>query len=79
MNVKSEELATALLSNTLNPKHLERPKQAARHFKIGVSTYWYWVATRPGFPKPIKAGRGVTLVDINATEAYIFAQSGAVK
>jgi len=52
-----------------------RPKPAAQHFGIGVSTYWHWVKNRPGFPQPIKAGPAVTLVDIGATEAYLRAQS----
>lgn len=54
-----------------------RPKPAAKHFGIGVSTYWLWVKSRPGFPKPVKAGPGVTLVDVPATEAYLRAQSEA--
>jgi predicted DNA-binding transcriptional regulator AlpA len=53
----------------------KRPKQAARHFGIGPSTYWHWVKTRPGFPQPVKAGPAVTLVDIPATEAYLRAHS----
>lgn len=56
---------------------LMRPKQAAQHFCIGVSTYWLWLKTRPGFPQPIKAGPGVTLVDIDAVEQYLRAQSEA--
>jgi predicted DNA-binding transcriptional regulator AlpA len=52
-----------------------RPKKAAAHFEIGLSTFWLWVKTRPGFPQPIKAGPAVTLVDIPATEAFLRAQS----
>ena len=58
-------------------KSWKRPKQAAAHFGIGVSTYWLWVKTRKGFPHPIKAGPGVTLVDVAAIEAYLIAQAAA--
>lgn len=61
------------------PYHLMRPKQAAKHFCIGVSTYWLWVKSRPNFPQPIKAGPGVTLVDVLATENYLRAQSEAAE
>jgi predicted DNA-binding transcriptional regulator AlpA len=54
---------------------LRRPKKAAVELDIGVSTLWHWIKTRPGFPAPIKAGPGVTLIDMAATENYLRAQS----
>ena len=48
-----------------------RAKGASSHFQIAHSTLWLWVKTRPGFPKPIKAGQKVTLFDLNAIEAYL--------
>jgi predicted DNA-binding transcriptional regulator AlpA len=59
------------------PYQLMRPKQAAKHFCIGVSTYLLWVKSRPNFPQPIKAGPGVTLVDVTAIEQYLRSQSAA--
>lgn len=58
------------------PYHWMRPKKAAAHFGIGVSTYWLWVKTRPGFPKPLKVGARTTIVDIAATTAYLQSASG---
>lgn len=55
----------------------ERAKGAAQHFKIGSSTLWLWVKTRPGFPQPIKAGPGVTLFDIRAIEVFLRAGGNA--
>ena len=59
------------------PYYLLRPKQAAAHFGIGRSTLWSWLKTRQGMPTAIKAGPGVTLIDIPATEAFLRAESAA--
>lgn len=53
-----------------------RPKAACKRYNIGLTTYYRWVKTRPGFPKPIKAGDGVTLVDLEATDAYFHSLGG---
>ena len=58
---------------------LARPKEAAQYFGIGVSTLWLWLKTRKGIPPAIKAGLGVTLIDIPATEAFLRAESAAIK
>jgi len=34
-----------------------------------------WAKTRPGFPKPLKAGQKVTLFDIHAIEEYLKADA----
>ena len=78
--VRTEQLQRALgaapqrLALPENPK-FARPKQAAKHFGISLSTYWGWVKNRRGFPQPIKAGPAVTLVDMPAMEAYLRAAS----
>ena len=59
------------LRQELQRRQLARAKRAAQHFDIGVSTLWLWAKTRPGFPPPIKAGKGVTLFDIAAIENYL--------
>ncbi len=51
-----------------------RPKQAAAHFQISRSTLWAWIK-REGFPAPIRAGKKVTLLDLNAMEVYFKAHS----
>lgn len=48
-----------------------RAKGASNHFQIARSTLWLWVKTRPGFPKPLKAGEKVTLFDLNAIEEFL--------
>lgn len=64
-------------SNTFtlaSPKYA-RAKTASRHFEIARSTLWLWAKTRPGFPQPLKAGKKVTLFDLNAIESYLKSQS----
>jgi predicted DNA-binding transcriptional regulator AlpA len=58
------------MDNQVTPVFM-RPKPAAKHFGIGISTLWRWVNTRPGFPAPIKAGKAVTLIDVAATEKFL--------
>lgn len=48
-----------------------RPKEVCQHLKIGRSTLWYWIKTQKEFPRPIKAGQRVTLLDINAINAWL--------
>lgn len=43
-----------------------RPAEAAAFLRIGVSTFWLWVRTRPDFPPVFKVGQGVSLVDADA-------------
>jgi predicted DNA-binding transcriptional regulator AlpA len=54
-----------------------RPKAVSAHFKVARSTLWLWAKTRKdeGFPQPLKAGRKVTLFDINAIDAFLKAQA----
>jgi predicted DNA-binding transcriptional regulator AlpA len=65
------------LREETSARKFERAKGAAQHFKIGSSTLWLWVKSRPGFPQPIKAGPGVTLFDIPAIEAFLREGGGA--
>ncbi len=57
-----------------------RASDTAKHLCIGKSTLWQWCGSgpgsRPGFPKPIKAGPKVSLFDLTAIEAYLKAQAG---
>lgn len=53
------------------PPNYVRAKQAAAHLKINPSTLWDWAKKRPDFPKPVKAGPGVTLFDLNAIDAWL--------
>ena len=47
-----------------------RPKKVAEHFDISEGTFWNWTK-RPGFPRTIKAGPRVTLIDIRAVERFL--------
>ena len=47
-----------------------RPKRVAEHFDISEGTFWNWTK-RPGFPRTIKAGPRVTLIDIRAVERFL--------
>lgn len=59
-----------------NPEQrFARAKGACQHFQIARSTLWLWVKTRPGFPKPLKAGEKVTLFDIPAIEEFLRTQA----
>lgn len=48
-----------------------RAKAASAHFNIAPSTLWHWAKTRRGFPQPLKAGRRVTLFDVQAIERFL--------
>ena len=48
-----------------------RPKEVCQHLKIGRSTLWHWIKTQKGFPRPVKAGQRVTLLDINAINEWL--------
>jgi len=67
--VQSSEL------HALPVQRFARAKGACRHFQIARSTLWLWVKTRPGFPKPLKAGQKVTLFDLLAIEEYLRAEA----
>jgi predicted DNA-binding transcriptional regulator AlpA len=61
-------------TNSVQPRttaNYARAKQAAEHFKIARSTLWLWAKEIPEFPQPIKAGRRVTLFDLDAIDAFI--------
>lgn len=64
-----------------SPQHPEqrfaRAKGVCQHFQIARSTLWLWVKTRPGFPKPLKAGEKVTLFDLRAIEDFLRDQAEA--
>ena len=57
------------------PPRFARAKAVCSHFQIARSTLWLWAKTRPGFPKPLKAGEKVTLFDIHAIEDYLKAEA----
>jgi predicted DNA-binding transcriptional regulator AlpA len=57
------------------PPRFARAKAVCCHFQIARSTLWLWAKTRPGFPKPLKAGEKVTLFDIHAIEDYLKAEA----
>jgi len=57
------------------PPRFARAKAVCLHFQIARSTLWMWAKTRPGFPKPLKAGQKVTLFDIHAIEEYLKADA----
>lgn len=48
-----------------------RAKEAAAYFRISVSTLWQWSKERHDFPSPIRAGKKVTLWDVDAIEGFI--------
>ena len=52
-----------------------RASGVCMHFKIAKSTLWLWLKTRPGFPKPIRAGARVTLFDLKEIEKFLRAQN----
>ncbi len=52
-----------------------RPAGLCAHLKIAKSTLYLWLATREGFPKPIRAGARVTLFDVQQVEQFIRAQA----
>lgn len=52
-----------------------RDTEASQYFRIGRSTLWLWVRTKPGFPQPLKLGERVTLFDLNEIENFLRSQS----
>jgi predicted DNA-binding transcriptional regulator AlpA len=63
------------VQGTAQKPQYARAKTTCAHFGISRSTLWLWCKTRPGFPNPLKAGRRVTLFDINAIDAFIKADA----
>lgn len=55
-----------------------RPKQAAGHLKIGVSTLWKWRKENPNFPQPIKLSPRVTVFRIADLDAFVASQQTEV-
>lgn len=49
----------------------ERAPEASKYFRIGRSTLWLWVKSRPGFPKPYKIGERVTVFDLDEIENFL--------
>ena len=58
-------------STSAVPRNYARASGTCEHFKIARSTLWQWVKSRPGFPKPLKAGQRVTLFDLDAIDAFL--------
>jgi len=56
-----------------------RPKEAAKHLGIGLSTLWMWAKNNPDFPKPINLSPRVTVFRIADLDAHVFKQQGGVK
>jgi predicted DNA-binding transcriptional regulator AlpA len=56
-----------------------RIKDTCKRYGISPATYWRWVKTLPGFPKPIAAGPRVRLADWNAIDAYMAERGGAAR
>lgn len=54
-----------------------RIKDTCKHYGISNATYWRWVKSLPGFPKPIPAGPRVRLADWNAIDEYLAKQGAA--
>lgn len=52
-----------------------RPKHAAKHLDIGLSTLWKWAKDNPDFPEYIKLGPRVTVFRKEDLDA--FAQAAA--
>lgn len=52
----------------------ERAAEASKYFRIGRSTLWLWVKTRPGFPKPYRIGDRVTVFDLDEIESFLRSQ-----
>lgn len=61
----------AAVQGTEQQPHYKRPKQAAQHLQIAVSTLWAWAKTRGEAFRPIKAGPRVTLFDMEKIEAFL--------
>jgi len=49
----------------------KRPAEIAEMFSIGKSTLYYWLKNDNRFPKPIKAGKRVTLFNVWEVEEYL--------
>jgi prophage regulatory protein len=52
-----------------------RAKHAAEYLAIAPSTFWRWVATKEGFPQPIRLSRRCTIFSGDELEAWRNAQS----
>jgi predicted DNA-binding transcriptional regulator AlpA len=65
----------AVVQGTIQQPQYKRPKQAAQHLQIAVSTLWNYAKTRGGAFKPIKAGPRVTLFDIGAIDRHLRMES----
>lgn len=63
------------IGGSMQIRRFARAKATCDHFQIARSTLWLWAKTRPGFPKPLKAGEKVTLFDLPAIEEFLRAQA----
>lgn len=59
---------------TVKASRYARPKEVCHYMCISRSTLCEWRKTRPGFPKPIKAGQRALLFDLNAIDAWLESQ-----
>ena len=48
-----------------------RPKEAAQHSGISVSTFWRYAKERADFPPLRRVGSRCTLIDLNQLDAWI--------
>ena len=60
-----------------SPHNYARISAAAKYLQIGRSTLYEWCRKRAheGFPQPIKAGARVSLIDLNALDAFLEGQA----
>lgn len=48
-----------------------RPSEAAAYCRFSKNTLWRLIANDPTFPRPLKAGQRVTLIDLNEVDAWL--------
>jgi predicted DNA-binding transcriptional regulator AlpA len=57
------------------PARYGRPRETASRYRCGISTLYFWVKTRDGFPRPQKLGPRTTVFDWDAIDAYLASQA----
>lgn len=70
---KKDQPMTNLNTTTSPAPRYMRPAAASKYLQIGKSTLYAWLATRPDFPKPTKAGARVTLFDVSDLDRFMAA------
>lgn len=58
----------------MNQSDWARPKQAAQHLQVALSTLWEWARTRHDFPKPYKPSRRATYFKRSELDAWMLRQ-----